>query len=121
MAAGPAALEEAADWAVGTSAAVGLAAVSRRGARQLPRLQSQPAHGAIFWTGSNSALDAEPFALNGQSQVQPASGTNRFGITFISAPYIPHLIKPSGKDTFFPTLSGTRSSNPLDEYATGAH
>jgi len=78
---------------------------------------SQP-HGAIFWTGSNSALDAEPFALNGQSQVQPASGTNRFGITFISAPYIPHLIKPSGKDTFFLTLSGTRSSNPLDEYAT---
>ena len=78
---------------------------------------SQP-HGAIFWVGSNSALDAEPFALNGQSQVQPASGTNRFGITFISAPYIPHLIKPSGKDTVFLTLSGTRNSNPLDEYAT---
>jgi len=75
-------------------------------------------HGAVFWIGSNSALDAEPFALNGQSQAQPASGTNRFGITLISAPYIPHLIKPSGKDTFFLTLSGTRSSTPEDEYAT---
>ncbi len=36
----------------------------------------------------------------------------------MSAPYIPHLTKPSGKDTMFLTLSGTRSSSPLDEYAT---
>ena len=63
-------------------------------------------HGAIFWMGSNSALNAEPFALNGQQQEQPAAGTNRFGITFMSAPYIPHLTKPSGKDTVFLTLSG---------------
>src|SRR5450631_2653528 len=41
-------------------------------------------HGAVFWIGSNSALNAEPFSLRGQSQQQPASGTNRFGITFIS-------------------------------------
>jgi hypothetical protein len=75
-------------------------------------------HGAIFWFGSNSALNAEPFSLRGQPQVQPASGTNRFGLTFMSAPYIPHLTKPSGKDTVFLTLSGQRSSNPIDEYAT---
>jgi len=75
-------------------------------------------HGSIFWIGSNSALNAEPFSLTGQPQEQPASGSNRFGITFMSAPYIPHLTKPSGKDTVFLTLSGTRSSSPLDEYAT---
>ncbi len=75
-------------------------------------------HGAIFWIGSNSALNAEPFSLRGQSQQQPASGTNRFGLTFMSAPYLPGLTKPSGKDTLFLTLSGQRSSNPLDEYAT---
>jgi hypothetical protein len=75
-------------------------------------------HGAIFWIGSNSALDAEPFSITGQPQEQPASGTNRFGITFMSAPYLPHLSKPSGKDMLFLTLSGQRSSNPLDEYAT---
>jgi hypothetical protein len=68
--------------------------------------------------GSNAALNAQPFALNGQSQQQPASGTNRFGITFMSAPYLPGLTKPSGKDTVFLTLSGQRNSNPLDEYAT---
>ena len=75
-------------------------------------------HGSVFWMGSNSALNAEPFSLRGQSQEQPASGTNRFGLTFMSAPYIPGLTKPSGKDTVFLTLSGSRSSNPLDEYAT---
>ena len=75
-------------------------------------------HGAIFWMGTNSALNAEPFSLRGQPQDQPASGTNRFGLTFISAPYIPGLTKPSGKDTVFLTVSGSRSSNPLDEYAT---
>jgi len=75
-------------------------------------------HGAIFWRGSNSALNAEPFALLGQSQVQPASGTNQFGLTFLSAPYLPHLTKPSGKDTVFLTLSGTRSSSPEEFYET---
>jgi len=75
-------------------------------------------HGAIFWTGNNSALNAEPFALRGQPQQQPASGSNRFGLTFMSAPYIPHLTKPSGKDTVFLTLSGTRSSSPDDFYGT---
>jgi hypothetical protein len=74
-------------------------------------------HGAIFWFGSNSALNAEPFPLNGQQQEQPASGSNRFGITFMSSPYIPHLTKPSGKDTVFLTLSGTRQSSPVDDYA----
>jgi len=75
-------------------------------------------HGSVFWSGSNAALNAEPFALHGQSQQQPASGTNRFGVTLMTAPYLPHFTKPSGKDTIFFTVSGSRSSNPLDEYAT---
>jgi hypothetical protein len=36
----------------------------------------------------------------------------------MSAPYLPGLTKPSGKDTMFLTLSGQRSSSPLDDYAT---
>jgi hypothetical protein len=75
-------------------------------------------HGAIFWTGSNSATDAQPFSLRGQSQQQPSSGTNRFGLTFMSAPYLPGVTKPSGKDAVFLTLSGQRNSTPTDQYAT---
>jgi len=74
-------------------------------------------HGAVFWDGTNSIFNAEPFALADQQQQQPSNGSNRFGITFMSAPYIPHLTKPSGKDTVFLSVSGTRSSTPEDEYA----
>ncbi|MGB6725167.1 MAG: carboxypeptidase regulatory-like domain-containing protein, partial [Terracidiphilus sp.] len=75
-------------------------------------------HGAIFWNGTNSAVNAEPFALRGQPQIEPANGTNRFGLTFMSEPYIPHLTKPSGKDNIFLSLSGSRNSTPDDFYAT---
>ena len=79
---------------------------------------AQP-HGAAYWDGSNfSELDAEPFSLLGQRQIVPASGSNQFGLTFMTAPYIPGLTKPSGKDSIFLSLSGTRSSNPEDQYAT---
>ena len=74
-------------------------------------------HGAIFWTGSNSALNALPFAIRGQEETQPAYGSNRFGLTFIGAPYIPRLTKPSHKDTIFLTLSGQRTSTPFNQYA----
>jgi trimeric autotransporter adhesin len=73
-------------------------------------------HGAIYWYGTTSYFNAQPFALAGQPQTQPANGSNRFGLTLMSAPYIPHLTKPSGKDTVFLTLSGTRQSIPEDEY-----
>jgi hypothetical protein len=75
-------------------------------------------HGGIMWNGTNSIFNAQPFALAGQPQEQPSNGSNRFTVTFMSAPYIPHLTKPSGKDTVFLTLSGTRQSTPEDEYAT---
>ena len=78
-------------------------------------------HGAVFWTGGNSALNALPFKLPSadslQSDAQPQYGSNRFGVTFIGAPFIPKLMKPSGKDTIFLTLSGQRSSSPFDQYA----
>ena len=90
----------------------------RGGMRNFRGFNPGQPHGAIFWTGSNSALNAEPFSLRGQSQEQPESGSNRFGLTFMSSPYIPGLTKPSGKDTMFLSLSGTRTSSPLDEYAT---
>ena len=75
-------------------------------------------HGSIAWNGTNSIFNAQPFALLGQQQNQPSNGTNHFTLSFMSAPYIPRLTKPSGKDTVFLTLSGSRSSTPDDFYAT---
>ena len=51
-------------------------------------------HGSIAWNGTNSIFNALPFSLQGQPQVQPSNGTNRFTLSFMSAPYIPHLTKP---------------------------
>lgn len=78
---------------------------------------AQP-HGAIAWTGNTSYFNAQPFSLIGLPQSQPANGSNKFTLSFMSAPYVPHLTKPSGKDTVFLTLSGTRQSTPDDFYAT---
>jgi len=78
---------------------------------------AQP-HGSVFWMGSNAALDALPYALRGQTQQNPASGSNRFGLTLMGEPYLPKLTKPSGKDTVFFTYSGQRSTTPEDQYAT---
>ena len=75
-------------------------------------------HGAIAWNGTTSIFNAQPFALLGQQQNQPTNGTNHFTLSFMSAPYIPRLTKPSGKDTVFLTLSGSRSSSPDDFYGT---
>ena len=75
-------------------------------------------HGTIAWNGTNSAINALPFSLLGQPQIQPPNGSNKFTISFMSAPYLPKLTKPSGKDTVFLTVSGTRQSTPDDFYAT---
>ena len=88
------------------------------GRRNFRRFNPGQPHGAIFWTGSNAALNADPFSLHGQSAGQPASGTNRFGVILMSAPYLPGVTKPSGKDTVFLSIFGQRSSNPVNEYGT---
>jgi trimeric autotransporter adhesin len=77
---------------------------------------NQP-HGALFWNGGNGALNAEDFALRGQSFAEPAYESNRFGATIMTAPYIPKILTSDKKDMLFFTLSGTRTSNPFDQYA----
>jgi trimeric autotransporter adhesin len=94
----------------------GVGGFGRRG--NFSNFNSNQPHGTIFWSGSNSALDAQSFSVNGQSKEQPSSGTNRFGFSFMSAPYIPGLFKASGKDTVYLSYSGSRSSSPINQNAT---
>ncbi len=78
---------------------------------------NQP-HGAFFWMGSNSALNADDFALRGQPIGQPSYAANRFGLVFAGTPFIPHILKSDHHDFLFFTLSGQRSSTPFDQYGT---
>ncbi len=41
-------------------------------------------HGAIAWNGTNSIFNALPFSLQGQPQVQPSNGSNRFTLSFVT-------------------------------------
>ena len=72
----------------GGAAAAMAAAFAATSATSKP---NQP-HGAIFWNGGNGALNAEDFALRGQSIVEPAYQSNRFGATVMTAPYIPKIL-----------------------------
>ncbi|HEX5235802.1 MAG TPA: TonB-dependent receptor [Silvibacterium sp.] len=78
---------------------------------------NQP-HGAIYWNGGNSALNAQPFTIRGRQSAQPAYASNRFGATLLGTPYIPHLVEHDTRDFLFFSLSGQRSSTPFDEYGT---
>jgi hypothetical protein len=78
---------------------------------------NQP-HGAFFWTGGNSALNATPFPIKAQTEPQPSYAQNQFGLTFLGTPYIPHLIEHDTKDTVFFNISGQRSSSPFSEYGS---
>jgi len=75
-------------------------------------------HGAIFWTGGDSALNAQPFALRGQQTQNPSYDSNRYGLTIAGEPFIPKLTKPSNKDFLFLTLSGQHTTSPFNQYAT---
>jgi len=78
---------------------------------------NQP-HGAIFWNGGNSALNAEPFTIRGRQINQPGYASNRFGAVLMGVPYIPHLIENDTHDFIFLMLSGQRSSSPFNVYGT---
>ena len=78
---------------------------------------NQP-HGAFFWTGGNSALNATPFPIREQKEPQPSYAQNQFGLTFMGAPYIPHVIEHDTKDVIFVNASGQRSSSPFSQYGS---
>src|SRR5262249_20146731 len=78
---------------------------------------NQP-HGAFFWNGGDSALNAEPFSIRGAPLNQPAYNSNHFGLTFVGAPYIPKLLTKDTRDFLFFTLAGNRSSMPFNQYGT---
>ena len=87
---------------------------------------NQP-HGAIYYTGNTSALDAAPYAIprqsaNGQSATgQPTSKSdfmqNRFGVSLGGPLNIPKIYKGGTKTFFFFNYNGSRGSNPYDQYS----
>jgi hypothetical protein len=73
--------------------------------------------GSVFFSLRNSALDARPFSLTGQSIEKPSYAQSRFGAVAGGMLKIPKIIA-SDKTFFFVSYFGTRSRNPFSATST---
>ncbi len=89
-----------------------------RGGGNFRNFKANQPHGAIFWNGGDSALNAQPFAIRGQQAQNPGYNSNHYGLTIAGEPFIPKLTKPSSKDFVFLTISGQHTTSPVNEYGT---
>ncbi len=82
------------------------------------RGRQQQINGQAFFTFRNSAMDAKPFALNGQVQPKAAYAQNRFGFNIGGPVMIPKLFDWSSKANFFINYTGNLLRNPFNQTAT---
>ena len=80
----------------------------------------QGIRGALFFTLGNSALDARPYSLTGQTVEKASYAQNRFGIVGGGPLSIPKLIN-SERTFFFFSYFGTRAPQPLPRRLDAAH
>ncbi len=82
------------------------------------RRRQQPAYtGSVFITLQNSALNAAPFSLNGQSQPKPSSDNAKFGVNVGGPMVIPKILNWQ-RASFYFTYQGTQSRNPYSSVST---
>ncbi len=74
-------------------------------------------HGALSLTSRNSALDARPYSLTGQTVEKPSYAQNRFSLAAGGTLRLPKLFV-SERTFFFANYSGGRSRNPYHAVAT---
>jgi trimeric autotransporter adhesin len=77
---------------------------------------ANPIHGEIFWTGGNSALNANPFVLAGQPLANPSYHSNAYGITVGGHPFVPGVIKSSPRDYLLLSYFGQSSTSVVNDY-----
>ena len=73
----------------------------------------QQIRGSVFYTVRNSAFDASPFSLNGQSDTKAAYAQNRFGFSLGGPLEIPKLFH-SPNTFFFVNYNGNLSRNGVN-------
>jgi hypothetical protein len=74
-------------------------------------------HGSVNATVQNSALNAAPFSLNGQSIAKPSSARESFGASIGGPLRIPKLVDWERANIFF-SYSGSRARSARDSVAT---
>ena len=74
--------------------------------------------GSMYWSLGNSALDARPYSLTGQTVDKASFANNRFGFSLFGPLAIPKLLKGDSKTFLFLSYNGTRSRSPYNATAT---
>ena len=87
--------------------------IGNRARRSANQIRTQ-----IFFTARNSAFDARPFSLNGQTQAKSSYANNRYGLNIGGPLIIPKLFDASKILNFTVTYNGTLARNPYDATAT---
>jgi hypothetical protein len=73
-------------------------------------------HGQLFWTGGNSAINAQPFVIAGQPVPNPGYHTNGYGMTVGLQPFLPGITKPSARDSLVVSYSGQIATTLVNDY-----
>jgi trimeric autotransporter adhesin len=82
------------------------------------RRAQQPTYtGSVFITLANSALNAAPYALNGESKAKPSSDRANFGVNFGGPMVIPKLLNWK-RASFYVTYQGMQSRNPFSQVSS---
>lgn len=76
------------------------------------RRSRQQIRGGLFYTARNSAFDATPFSVNGQSLTKPSYSQNQFGVSLGGPLHLGKLFDPE-KTFFFLNYQGNRGQNPF--------
>ncbi|MFZ0279446.1 MAG: carboxypeptidase-like regulatory domain-containing protein, partial [Candidatus Sulfotelmatobacter sp.] len=74
-------------------------------------------HGSIYYGIGDSALNAAPYALNGQV-TNPSYEQNSFGGSVGGPLNIPKIYHGGTKTFFFANYNGRRGENPFDQFST---
>jgi hypothetical protein len=74
-------------------------------------------HGSIYMNEGNSAVDARPYSLTGQTVAKPSFAQTRFGASLGGGLNIPKIIR-SPKTFLFLNYTGTRVKNPYSAVET---
>jgi hypothetical protein len=73
--------------------------------------------GTLSWNGTNSALNAAPYSLNGQAAQKPDAMTNSYSATIGGPLVIPHIVKWT-RSTYSVSYSGSHNLTGLDRLST---
>lgn len=75
-------------------------------------------HGSIYYGLGDSALNAAPYALNGQPSINPPYEQNSFGGSIGGPLNIPKIYHGGDKTFFFVNYNGKRGDNPFEQFST---